>query len=57
MRNFDKTGPDLSMFIFIFQKNIAGRETEFLKILMFWLSVAAKKMNPKFIGLIHGFMG
>lgn len=37
MRNFDKIGPDLNMFIFIFifQKKIAGREIEVLKILMF----------------------
>lgn len=35
MRNFDKIGPDLHMFIFIFQKKIAGREIEVLKILMF----------------------
>lgn len=57
MRNFDKAGPDLNMFIFIFQKKTAARETEVLKILMFWSSVAALKMRLKLIGLIRGFMG
>lgn len=49
MRNFAKAGPDSNMVIFVifvFQKKIAGRATEFLKILMVWLSVAAlKKRN------------
>lgn len=58
MRNFDKAEPDSNMFIFVFQKKIAGRVTEVSKILMVWLSVAAlKKKKPKSIGSIRGFMG
>lgn len=74
MRNFDKAGPEYVdkarpeyvEYVYIcIPRKIARRETEILKIFLFWLSVVVLNNNNnknerkklKFVGLWCGFMG